>query len=498
MPEGPERTERTNGASRGPEREGVPGVIEFYPDHSQVRVLDVVLDILPAPEDPMARRFIPVWEKLQKETCWDTPTVTLVRDMAIRLASGISSRNEGPTGVSKSFAIEVICALTNRSYLRHNYSRDSDIGDTIGRFVPSDHSLTVRFEELLASPNLGKDEREIVETAKRESRSLTVYESKLVAKSLGIDSLSDDKNWVWKNGTLTGSMAYGTVFGADEVNLAPGNIVERENSALETHPTMRLVEHEGEIIRPLNAAEQSIVDKGGVVPGVIGLDRRFWYVAAQNPYGIGGGRYQESEARRNRLQDRVVDALTEKEYTEFMMFLIHGDQPDIVWQGRRFRGEKNIQTQYRGYESTPNVDMVITRIAKMQCGLDELAQKGKIGAERDIKGGSYVYTRRNLIRFLDIMKGSGKALLDMPETLKRGQPVYNTNPHDLAMEGIYQEYISGVYDADKSVIKDLVDAMGIEELLGESVNNPKPPVWVEAAGKRGVQVTRDGGTWRIK
>ena len=103
-------------------------------------------------------------------------------------------------------------------------------------------------------------------------------------------------------------MAYGSVFGADEPNMAPGNVIERENSAVEKRPQLRLVEHEGEIVRSLTAEEQAVVDSGGIVPGVIGLDSKFWYVAAHNPYGIGGGRFEESEARRNRLQDRVVES----------------------------------------------------------------------------------------------------------------------------------------------------------------------------------------------
>jgi hypothetical protein len=489
--------ERDSGV-RSPERTRALPVVEFYPAERKVRILDVVLDVLPLPDDVNARRFVPPWKNMEKTACWDTPTVTLVRDMAVRLTGGISSRNEGPTGVSKSFAAEVICALTNRSYLRHNYSRESDIGDTIGRFVPSDKHLAVRFEELLAEPGLGKEERIIIEKARKESRPLTVFESKKIAKSLGFDGLEDDNNWKWKNGTLTGSMAYGSVYGADEVNLAPGNIVERENSAIEKNPSMRLVEHEGEVVRGLTPDEQSIIDHGGVIPGVIGLDRKFWYVAAQNPYGIGGGRTEESEARRNRLQDRIVEALTTKEYEEFLTFLVHGDQPDILWQGRKFKGEGNIQTYYRSLEAIPNVDIFIERLAKFQHDLEELTAKGKIGSEKDIRGGSYVYTRRNLIRLLDSIVGAKGSVLDIEETMKQKKPILNTNWHDLVMEGIYQEYLAGMYKSDKEVVADLLSANGLEEVLGESKNNLRPPKWVLEANKKGLQVAKGEDGWVIK
>jgi hypothetical protein len=472
-------------------------VMELYPQQGKVRILDTVLDVMPVPDEVSARRFIPKWESMKSSVCWDTPTVHLVRDMSVRLAGGIPSRSEGPTGVSKSFAVEVLAALTNRSYLRHNYSKDSDPGDTIGRFVPSDARLAVRFEELLADESLKEESKDLIEKAKREDRSLTIYESRKLAMHEGLPGLEDSKDWRWQNGTLTGSMAYGSIYGADEPNLSPGNVIERENSALEKRPMLRLVEHEGEVIRSLTPQEKSIVDNGGVVPGVISLDSHFWYNAAQNPWGIGGGRVEESEARRNRLQDRIVESLTKKEYEEYLHFLIHGDQPDVVWQNKRYRGEKNVPTQYRELEQIPNVDVLIPWLAGFQTDLQELADKGKIGSEKDIKGGSYVYSRRNMERFLDTLKGAKTALVDTTELFKTGDLVYNENWHDLVTEAIHQEYLAGMYKEDQEVITDLIKASGIEEHLGPSQNNPSVPDWVKKAEQKGIQVEASPGEWII-
>ncbi len=472
-------------------------VFQEYPQENKVRILDVVLDRLPLPDDVNSRRFIPKWDLLKSSTCWDTPTATLIRDMAYRLNAGVSSRNEGPTGVSKSFAAEVICAITNRSYLRHNYSKESDPGDTIGRFVPADARLAVRFQELLSEPGLDSDLKDLIKTAEKQSRPLTILESKKIAASLGIDSIDDQIQWRWQNGTLTGSMAYGSVFGADEPNMAPGNVIERENSAVEKRPQLRLVEHEGEIVRPLTPDEQSIVDAGGIIPGVIGLDSKFWYVAAQNPYGIGGGRFEESEARRNRLQDRVVEALTTKEYEEFLTFMIKGDQPDIVWQNRRYKGDRNVQTPYRDLESIPNVDAVIKWLATFQTDLKGLVDKGKIGSEKDIKGGSYIYARRNLERFLDSVKRGSTALLDVDKLFKTGEIEFNSNWHDLFIEAVHQEYLAGMYREDQEIVQDLIKASGVEEVLGESKNNPKAPKWIEKASKKGVHIEQGQDTWQI-
>jgi hypothetical protein len=353
----------------------------------------------------------------------------------------------------------------------------------------------MRFEELLQDPALTEEGKKMIHQATDENRPLTLYESKKIATILNLPGLDDDANWHWKNGSLTGAMIYGSVFGADEPNLAPGNITERENPAIEKKPTLRIVEHEGEVVRPLTPAEQSIVDKGGIIPGVIGLKYNYWYCAAQNPYGIGGGRFEESEARRNRLQDRIVEALTPKDYKDFLHYLIHGDQPDIIWQNKKYEGEKNVPTKYRDLEQIPNVDVLINWISEFQDQLKQLTDQGKIGTEKDIRGGSYVFTRRNILRFLDSVKGAQGSLLDVEETIKQKKPILNTNWHDLVMEAIYQEYLSGMYKDDQVVVGEVVKAAGIEDVLGESKNNPKPPKWVEQATKKGIKPTKSESGW---
>ena len=485
----------------GPElNKGNLPVIEMYPEQQKVRVLDVVLDVCPLPKDISAQRFIPKWSSMKDAVCWDTPTALLIRDMTIRLNGGISSRSEGPTGVSKSFAVEVLAALTNRNYIRQNYSKDSDPGDTIGRFVPSDGKLAISFTELLENPKLNQESRKIIEKARTENRPLTVYESKLVAKSEGISGLEDDHQWRWQNGSLVAAMIKeygGSIFGSDEPNLAPGNVTERENPALEKRPKLRVSEHEGEVIRPLTKEEADIVNRGGRVAGVIGLSENFWYTAAQNPWGIGGGRVEESEARRNRLQDRIVEGLTTKEYEEYLSFLVHGNQPDIVWQNRKYKGEKNIKTQYRDLENIPNVDVLIKWLAKFQTDLQSLALSGKIGAEKDIKGGSYGYSRRNMERFMDSIKASQGSLVNINELVSSGKLEHNTSWQDHVMEALYQEYLAGMYREDQEAVKKVIEASKLENFLGPSQNNAKLPDWMRDLKKKGIDVEQGKGTYTL-
>lgn len=495
-------TESYSAKQKGPEKlkGGKLDVVEFYPEQKKVRVLDVVVDICDLPADISARRFIPKWESLRDNVCWDTPSALLIRDMIIRLAGGIPSRSEGPTGVSKSFSINVLAALTGRNFIRQNYSKDSDPGDTVGRFVPSEGKIAVSFTELLANPKLHEQSKEIIERAKEQNRSLTVYESKLIAKNEGLSGLGDDHQWRWQNGSLVAAMIKdygGSVYNADEPNLAPGNVTERENPALEKRPTFRISEHEGEVIRPLTPEENDIIEKGGRIAGIVGLSDKYWYSAAQNPWGIGGGRVEESEARRNRLQDRIVEPLTTNEYEEYLSYLIHGNQPDIHWKNRTYKGEKNIKTNYRDLENVPNIDVIIKTIAEFQTDLQDLTTSGKIGAMKDIKGGSYVFTRRNMERFLDTIKASQRSLLDLDSLTKTGKLTYNTSWHDLIMEGIYQEYLAGMYREDQVIVEKILEATGIENFLGVSQNNPKAPAWIIELRKKGIQVEEGQGEWTL-
>ncbi len=475
--------------------------IEFYQEQGQVRVLDVMLEVLPMPDDPMAARFIPKWDLMRNQTCFDEPTLMLLRDMAIALTTQESLRLEGPPGVSKSFGAELICALTNRNFIRHNYSRDSEIGDTIGKFIPADPSISVRLDELLADSDVQAkpDIRTIVELAIEQSRPLSRIESKKIASALGIQGLEDDKAWMWKNGTLTGSMIYGATYLADERNLAPSNVTERENPATEgRRSTMRLVEHEGEIIRPLTPDEQDIIDGGGIIPGVFGLNEQYWFLTAQNPHGIGGGRTEESSASRNRQRDRIVESLKPQDYENYIRFLITGRQPDMVLFNRRYKGETVAHPIFEDLQSMPNVEIFIKWLAKFHTDLDKLAQEGSIGSEKDMKGGSYVYTRRNIDRLLSTIRGLQKGgLLDVDELFQKGKLKTTESMHDIVWEAIRAEYLDSMYQIDREAVEKVIEATGIMDRLGPSINNPVPPEWVSRARNSGLQVTQAQGGWRL-
>lgn len=536
------------GVLRPPRIETVPPTtaiapIDFYHNKetglSKVRILDVALDVFPMPTDEngnidsIAARFIPSWEKFKDSTVWDMPTLLLLRDMAIKLNGGVASRITGPTGVSKSFCAEVLCALTNRSYYRHNFSRDSDVGDIIGRFVPKEEKLQIRFDELLQIPDLKDESIKIIEKARAQTRSLTILEQKLIARYEGFNDLANvnDSEWTWKNGPLTGAMMYseGVVFNPDEMNLAPPNVRERQNSIQERHPTLRMVEHEGEIIRELTKEEQDIIDHGGIIPGVTGLGRRFWYVVTENPWGIGGGRTEPSEAELNRLQNRVVPAIGQEEYYQFLNYNIAGDQPDIKYLDRVWKGAKDLNTEFRkskrrkpaenkpqdlqavltrietklgepavqDFEDIPNLEIVNKWLSKFQNDLANLVAKGKIGSEKDLKGGSYIYTRRNLVRFLDTMRSAHETLIDVNHLFKTGELRYNESWRDIFWEGLNQEYLSDMYQADRDAVMKVVEASGILDYLGPSQNIHQLPNWAKRAQNQGLNVEEGNGKWKI-
>lgn len=493
--------ERDKGLSQAERLAGGIPVIEFLPEMGKVRVLDVLLDVFPLSADPMANRFIPPWENIRDGTCWDEPTVRLLRDLAIGFQSTTFMRLEGPPGTSKSHIARAICALTNRNFIEYSNSHDTEIGDQLGRFIPSDHTIETSFLELLKNldEKTQSKEYQIVKIAEQESRPLTILESKIIAKALGISGLEDDSTWMWHNGPHTGSMLYGSTKVDDEANQAPQGVMEGLNSSMDGKKSrIRIDGHKGEQIRPLTAKEEQIKAAGGFIPGVFGLHERYFYIATQNPWGIGGGRFEESPARRNRLRDRIVEALSAKDYEDYIRYLIAGNQPDITFNNKTYRGEKNIKTDYRSLEKMPNTEIFIQWLARFHTDLITLTEEGKIGTERDLKGGSYEYTRRNINRVFDTILDLPKSLLDVDRLHREGVITTTLNWHDIVMEGIIQEYLCGMYKEDRIAIEKAIEASGIFEHLGESINNPKPPAWVSKARNKGLIVDRTQGGWMLR
>lgn len=466
----------------------------------KVRILDVVVDVLPLPDDPIARRYIPDWEQLSKEIVLGTKQVQLLRDLAFKMQAGVHTRVEGVPGASKTQSLEILAAITHHSYIDHYHSKDEQVGNIIGKFVPNTGTDSdVRYEELLALPNVPTEAKQIINDAASHQRPMTKIESMQVAKLLGFDGLDDKKAWKWKNGPLTGAMAYGAIYAAEERNLSPGSVIERQNSVIGKHPRLRIDEHEGELIRELSPEEQQIVEDGGAIPGIIGLNDQFWYVAAQNPYGIGGGRTEESTAARNRLSDVVVGALDETDYEEFLRFQITGDQPDVVYQGHRFSGEKDLPTAYRHLESMPNVDEVITFLAKFQAGLQIEVEKGTIGLTKDEEGGSYFWSYRNLSRFLDQLDAAQGSVLDLDELFGSGELVTSRNWRPIFEEALRQEYLLGMTVQDREkVIKTMIEPTGILDMLGQA-HIPDMPANLKAMQAAGIKVVFDQktGQWSI-
>jgi hypothetical protein len=66
------------------------------------------------------------------------------------------------------------------------------------------------------------------------------------------------------------------------------------------------------------------------------------------------------------------------------------------------------------------------------------------------------------------------------------------------MEALYQEYLSGMYREDQVIVKALLEASGIEDRLGPSLNTKTLPAWVKRAQKEGIEVMEGNGEWIIK
>lgn len=298
--------------------------------------------------------------------CLDETTAATLEHIAASVLLREPCLLEGETSTSKTSGVLFLAGLLRQPVVRLNLNGQTDTGELIGRYVPRDDGETVVQTEW---------EEEV------EGGTLAVRERAAVAGSL----------WRWQDGLVVQAMKRGWWVLLDEVNLAEPQILERLNSVLETEPSLVLTEHENEPIAPIHPS--------------------FRLFATMNPAEY-AGRSVLSPAYRDRWRGyRFVPRPGEREYLAMLRLLIHGEQPDVVVQGRR----------YAGCGATPRyaplaallTDEVLVGLARFQASLEHAAGRGgeapRLGVRRKER---HVFTRRGLLSVLDYLLsplGNGEA-----------------------------------------------------------------------------------------
>ncbi len=257
----------------------------------------------PGPSDP----FVPDLRAF-RHFCLDPKTCETLQHIAASVALREPCLLEGETSTSKTSSILYLAALLNQQVVRLNLNGQTDTGELIGRFVPSEEGEP-RADE---PPGLSR-------------RSSTSEDEDRRDKPGGSSALESNGSprrafWRWQDGLVVQAMKFGWWVLLDEVNLAEPQILERLNSVLEAEPSLVLTEY-----------DNSALGAGGQP-----VDADFRIFATMNPAEY-VGRSVLSPAYRDRWRGyRFVTRPGEQEYLAMLRFLVFGSQPEVTVLGQTY------------------------------------------------------------------------------------------------------------------------------------------------------------------
>jgi len=405
--------------------------IEINENTGLVTVLDVQIPLGKGGER------VPKLDKKLLEYTFDERTLVLLSRIAIAVSSRDPCLLMGEPATSKTSGIELLAGLTDHEFDIISLNGAADTSDLIGRFVPNDESSRIKYESMLAQPKeLHPESLEILETAHKEGRELTLEESEKIASREGI--IIDDSDWRWKDGKIPTAMKEGRWIVLDEVNLAETQILERLNPVLGRFPSLVITEHNGETI-----------SEGGDDE----LHPDFRIFATGNP-AEHQGRNILSPAYKDRWTTNIfVESPTEDQLLSMMTLGVFGEHPLVEIRGVMYRA-LDVEPRYPSLANVPHIREIIRSIAKFHAKIAQMGSDRVIGkSERE----PYLYTRRALTELLEFI-----GEFSYIDRKTRSQVTILDNPMEIinrAIEQYYTEKISSQDDLEK--IHDILSAIGI-------------------------------------
>ena len=422
-----------------------PYAIEVDEEEKKLYILETELPI-----NPKGGELVPKKENFKYFTL-DRETLETAEKIAIAVERGEPLLLEGETSTSKTSTIEYMAMRTNNEKIRLNLNGQSDTSELIGKFIPNDGQLQIKYEEIIRNPELLKNEsREILSSANAQGRALTLIESQKIAQAEGLKI----PDWRWSDGLDVRAKKEGKWLILDEINLAETQILERLNSQLEKNPSITLSENGGIIVRKFTDEDREL-KKQGKLQGVEELNPNFRIFATMNPAEY-SGRVPMSPAYKDRWTSyKFVKPPNEKSYEQMMNFMVFGEQPEVEIRGKKYSGEKEA-SKLATLEDIPNFRTFIPKMAKFQAKIEDLARKREIGKSKKEK---YIFTRRGLTEFMEYI--NSKSIVDRKT---RKKITIEDAPKDIILRAIQYYYLDKISDAyDLIKVNDLLDSIGISE-----------------------------------
>jgi MoxR-like ATPase len=316
--------------------------------------------------------------------CFDQAFAATLRSVCLGAAHDLPVALEGETAAAKTSAVQYLAHVAGQPMIRVNLNGQTDAGELVGRYVPSNPLDGIHVSELLGQPDgLTEFTRAILERAAAEDRRLTRVEQMMLA---GRDRLAST-SWRFQEGALPMAMRHGWWILFDEINLAEPQILERLNPALERPRTLVLTEGDGTAFGP---------------GGDVGVHAGFRIFATLNPAEY-AGRSVLSPAFRDRWSVwHNAATASESEYLALIRCAVLGDQPVVTIRGRRYQAARS-EPVFPGIAEIPDAGSLMKQLAVFHASLEKAAgsQNSPQGIGRSRRE-RYTFTRRSLLSLLEM------------------------------------------------------------------------------------------------
>lgn len=515
-------------------KEGLVPVFEFLREKDgdkpvAVRILDKKFRINIDAIDEDAIPYFRKWEDFSDVTFMNERTAEIMLYILSVGKDGSTSALVGLPGATKTFGYKLAAAILNIPIFKFSSNADVDKDDLYGGWKPKVKEPLVALKDLRStlqkmneesSPSekqsISEEKREEViklidtileDLSSRDKRLVLEWEYEYIASRLEMTTLMSDAGWERDESLLAKAMRLGGIYLLDEASRMRPGAMEGLNPVLEWNPSANI---DGKVHRKLNGTEQLVFDETGIPPkDVVPINEFFGVGIADNPSGQSADSNEYTDAIQSRIEMMVVENMDPEELEQFMLFMIFGEQPDITTKsGMVYHGHRGVDTPYQNirenYPDSPinsleqfsDIRSVLIWLSRFQADLNLLIEEENIGAERKEIGGKRIFDLRAIEYFLEhLVKNFADEVLVDESSITTGEELQqNVSLYDAFMDALETSYLNSFVGEDRRRLDKLVEASGLDKLLGDSGRKGPGniPDWVVKARNSGMTVESDG------
>jgi hypothetical protein len=219
---------------------------------------------------------------------------------------------------------------------------------------------------------------------------------------------------------------------------------------------------------------------------------RTFIIATENPPRVAG-----TEPTPEHIESRENAITLEKKDVQFYMnlyeFFIHGNNPEFIYEGRKYRHKQDLPTEFRG--QLEQIDgkillQLIPSLAKLHMTLISMVEQKRIGKSRKDPG-NYVFDQRDVREILKSIRTALRGFSAKPNG--QGGVEQQADWEQIIKTALYQQYKNPVNEGDKKVVQDLIDNMPIWDMF----NTKGQPDW--KGNSANIKAKPSGaGNWKIR